>query len=68
MICLAHLWTLLSCGVKRTANYPPFGSLHTPADKLLVYGLLNIDARACCAALACIEKHTLVCLFHSQIN
>ncbi len=67
-LCCPHLWTLLSSGIKGAANYPPLGSLHTPPNKLIIYGLLHIDARACRAALACVEKHALVCLFYSQIH
>lgn len=63
-----HLWSLLSHGVKRAANYPPLCSLHAPPDELVIYGLLHIDARACRATLACVEKHTLVGFFYSQIH
>ena len=67
-VVLTHLWTLLSSGIEGAADYPPLGSLHTPANKLLIYGLLHEDTRAGRAALACVEKHTLVGLFHSQIH
>lgn len=67
-MCGPHLWTLLGGGVEGAANYPPLGSLHAPANKLVIYGLLHKDAGAGCAALACIEKHTLVCLLDSQIH
>lgn len=63
-----HLWALLSGGVEGAADYPPLGSLHAPANKLVIYGLLHEDARARCAALACVEKHTLVGLLYSQIH
>ena len=67
-IWLAHLWSLLRRGIKWAADYPSLGSLHAPPNKLIIYGLLNVNARACCAALARIEKHALVGLFHSQIH
>lgn len=67
-VVLTHLWTLLSRGIEGAADYPPLGSLHTSPDKLVIYGLLHVDARACCAALACVEKHALVGLFYSQIH
>lgn len=65
---LTDLWTLLSSGIKGVADYPPLGSLHAPPDKLVVDGLLHEDARARCAALACVEKHALVGLLYSQIH
>lgn len=67
-MCRPHLWTLLSGGIEGAANCPPLGSLHTPANKLVIYGLLHKDAGAGGAALACVKKHTLVCLLHSQIH
>lgn len=67
-VCWPHLRTLLSRGVKRAADYPPLCSLHTPANKLIINGLLHKDARACSATLACIEKHTLVGLLHCQVH
>lgn len=67
-IVLSHLWTLLSSGIERAADYPPLGSLYTPPDELIVYGFLHEDAGACSAALACIEEHALVGLFNSQIH
>lgn len=66
--CGVHLWTLLRGWIKGAAHYPPLGSLHTPMNKLLIEGLLHVDTRACCTALACVEKHTLVGLFHGQIH
>lgn len=67
-MCPPHLWALLGCGVEGTAHYPPLGSLHAPPNKLVIDGLLNKNARPCCAALACVEKHALVGLLHSQIH
>lgn len=67
-VVLSHLWTLLSSGIEGAANYSPLSSLHAPPNKLLIYGFLHVDARAGCAALACIEKHALVGLFYSQIH
>lgn len=64
----SHLWTLLGSGIKGAADYPPLGSLHTPPNKLIIHGFLHKDARACRATLACVEKHSLVGLFHSQIH
>lgn len=66
--CAPHLWSLLSHGVKGAANYPPLCSLHAPPDELVIYGLLHIDAGACRATLPCVEKHTLVGFFYSQIH
>lgn len=63
-----HLWTLLRGGIEGASYCPPLGPLHTPAHKLLIDGLFYEDTRACSAALACIEEHSLVGLLHSQIH
>lgn len=68
LLCQSDLWTLFGCGIKGAADYPPLGSLHAPPDKLVIYGLLHVDPRTCCAALAGVEEHTLVGLFHSHIH
>lgn len=67
-MCQSDLWTLFSCGIKGAADYPPLGSLHAPPDKLVIYGLLHVDPRTCCAALAGVEEHALVGLFHSHVH
>ncbi|TNN87499.1 hypothetical protein EYF80_002216 [Liparis tanakae] len=67
-MCGPHLRPLLGGGIKGAADYPPLGSLHTPPDKLVINGLLHKDAGACCAALACVEKHPLMGLFYSQVT
>lgn len=67
-MCHSNLWALFGGGIKGAADYPPLGSLHAPPNKLVVYGLLHVDTRACCAALARVEKHALVGLFYSQVH
>lgn len=67
-MCRSNLRALFSSGIKGAADYPPLGSLHAPPDKLVIYGLLHVDTRACCAALARVEKHALVGLFYSQVH
>lgn len=67
-MCRSNLWALFSSGIKGAADRPPLGSLHAPPNKLVIYGLLHVDARACCAALARVEKHALVGLLHSQVH
>lgn len=66
--CLSNLRALFSSGIKGAADYPPLGSLHAPPNKLVVDGLLHVDTRACCAALARVEKHALVGLFYGQVH
>lgn len=63
-----YLWTLLRCGVEGTAHYPPLGSFHAPSDKLVIYGVLHINTRTCCTALACVEERALVGLFNRHIH
>lgn len=67
-MCVSNLWALFSSGIKGAADYPPLGALHAPPHKLVVYGLLHVDTRPCCAALARVEKHALVGLLYSQVH
>lgn len=64
----SNLRALFGGGIKGAADYPPLGSLHAPPNELVIYGLLHVDTRACCAALARVEKHALVGLFHRQVH
>lgn len=64
----SYLGPLLSGRIKRVSYCSSLCTFCTFLDKLLVDRLFHVDPWSCCAALALVEEHSLMSLFHGIVH